>query len=1530
MLRSTTNLVVPENLQLPKTELKRGFLYVYNKGYKGLEPVFMNQLWLSVVVPEIVADKSFGKDRKMVRAFALHAEKNLKAGYLRLKKVNDPEDPHFVVAVPVAEFSRYGFSAYVSRLRTWFGSGDHDYEIPESAQRLADALSSTAEAREVQQQVIPAAKVLQAMPHLDAKEKAELEKTLLAVRLQYAGSEAVIFLDFKISKEVAQQLTTTEWMMIRNMDLYPLLLQWQTSIWGFRESPPLASFPMSKISKTLPPVEEGQARVNENGLAVSYEGAPMWLPAKLDNTSRYEDLFAQVGDKGDDTFGLLDVKSVSDLIAEGHEIKVHLPANVPVLIDWVNNKYAYTLSSGVLKVQDLSRFKAVDAAHANNLLRNWSLGEKQLQHIVNMAHASGIKDELFFTQEEAQALEENDPVVAAKLTASGGTPVMPYWKLAESYFKRFVADNVVLKDISIEGDPIFRPLARFMDAAHAAIVANMDAVNMKYSVSGVSATLGIVTLLAKYANDYSNVVTRSNAICKAAQSQKVDPQWNPPSTPLLMQNPDRPFSVLPHQRKVMNLMKDSPDFAILPVQAGGGKTPLAILDILTELKASRSQPYLVLCPSTLVAQYVKEVTYFTSGKLNVIPINTDSIFRNGVERLTALIATAPRNSIVVADYDVLRQKAYDVCYGTTSVTIYPVIEFLRQFNFGYVLCDEAHYLKNDSQRTRAAMVLIADIPKKRLASGTMAHDSPSDLALQIAMLDPSLFGSRNAFNERFGLVVKGDRVITWKPGAQTQIMDMIKSRIVVAKAMRKEWAALLPSQEENIYATPLSDAQRQVYDAILTEALERLKADMKNNPAVAKFFKNEPTMLENPQRKGDQGLDEEADEEAEDAADEEAGEDLAALLGFYLARLEQFLTAPGRDELGVRLLKGDDLLSPKAKVIVDIVKSHIDQGLEGKVLIFTNYTASAEEIYNAFPPELQAQGILYVAADKVEAGAAFEKNPNKKWMVGVENSMNTGLNFQHVSRLIRVETVWNPGTLEQGNSRVNRPELKQEDRREKIYYDWVVASGTVDVTKISRLTSKIIAVAKFENTDNPAYAEIPDVPVIPMTQDAIFKFNTTEDLRHHAEALAMYKTIQKADYAEYREKHGKLVMTRLAIADDPKDAMIMPEVPYTPGLELFKSGELGLVRVDEFLRQDDIAGAPDEDNGSADEPESNDPDAMTPDQKQKAKLYAALVGQTVHTEFGDGVVKSLAPKRRRLNVVLPNGYMVRVRMAAAFVVTEKASRDAVMREQLMTAVSDSMPIAPKVDVASPILRVDNVGMRKAEKLRQDQEKEAKRKAAERVKEALSVELLFNVSNGFLGITFFSEGHDNAAKALQALGFRPIEPYVYAEMKTAQQLIKQFNAWNAEGFTFDKQFLKLGAVEAIKDLAEVLKSGKLASGTMNYKFSSRNQLDNFFRLELKPTLSKTEFKPYPMIEDGRAYIVMHTRGQPATMKAIQVKAPGVRWNHSPESLVYYGLDIDNIGRTLKEIQAAGIQIANIQELDTDFKKLKKVKIRNPEV
>jgi hypothetical protein len=1512
-LRPTTNLVVPESLQLDKQALQSNFFYIYRALYSGPEILFMTKLWACSLLPSIGNDKRLGSVRQGIRKATKFVMDTTPAGYLTIKKVMGA-DPYFRVSVPLFAFNKnsqgplsqlleqnllgYAFAKEIPE-----STPEHHQNMTELQQRLKDEGDPT-----IPMSVeIPASRVISSISGLDARAKVALQACLLGIRVKVKGGLAVIYADFKISKEEAQQLTSTHWIELRDIDLYPMLLQWVTTGFGSEGLAPFVAFPISKIAATLPKSHTQYARINKDGISITPKGRPVYLPKELNQTLQYEDRYTQAGTRADGSYALVDINEGASAMEAGSEVKQKLPPNIPVLIDWVNNKYSYTNTSGFLEVEDLTRYQAADVSHIRALLQERIVTDKNIARIAALGVPANVHPASF-------KVLASDVEGFANLPQAGVEDNLDQWfAYWASRFEKDEGHPVTFADISSDrlGYGPFRPIARYFKTIKGAVLSNLDAVYARYSVSYVMENLAWLILVVEYSSDFEVLKAQDRTNRRAATDQGVTKGWVPPSIPLL----SPVVGMLPHQIKVRNLLKDSPDFAILPVQAGGGKSVIILTDVLYEIKANRSQPYLILCPGHLVANYVKEIVFFTGGKLNVIAINSYAFVQNGLPRLKAMLEKAPRNTVVVADYDVLKWRQRALCYGTTPTTIFPAIDFLRQFGFGYVALDEAHKVKNDTARTRATMSLITDIPKKRLASGTMAHDSPSDLAMQIATIDPTLFGTRDEFNLRYGAEVQGNRVIAWKPGAQQEIMRKIKSRIVVAGAMRKEWAALLPKKTEWIKGVNLTDAQYSVYNDILDGIIDRIKEDAKKNKALQKFV--------NPEAEGTDG------EEGEDEVkDEDAGEDMANLLKPYLARLEQFMIAPASDILGDRVLKGADRVSPKAQLMVDRVKLHIDKGYPGKVLVFTNYVESAEELYRLAGPELQKMGILYKAGNKDVDGDRFEKDDRIKWMVGVEQSMNEGLNFQFASRLLRGENPWNPGTLEQGDSRINRPELKKIEGRAEIFYDYILANRSIDITKMSRLISKVIAVAKFENTDNPEYESIPDVPIIKMSLDNIQTMNDWEEnLTEYNEAFGQYKGVRNDEYeafkVAYRAAHNgeDPKLTPLTVAETPPDAKLMSRVPYPPGLDLYGTKEAGLVRLDQYL------GKPEEADTGRDE-EEDEPEVEegeeTPEQLRLKALYQSMKGKAVHTEFGDGILHSVGTGKR-VPVDLFSGFTAMVRKSSVFVITRTESSTKDIRNELLKKIGD-LPIDTPIDVPANIFKQSSRALKLAQERNKKVVIKKELKKHKELVESLNAQLQFTIVNGFLGISYFVNGEgDSVAKALQAIGFRPDPLFYCAKMPKALRLKRQLDLWQEKGFRPDPAILKSGAREGFAQLYNLLKAEKIKSHKDVYQLTTSAKLQNFYRMEHKPSNDSKMFKPYPLIEDGIAYIALPIQGQTASKAAIKVKALNVVWQTSAPTLSFFGSP-QQLEAKIAQITEAGITVSTLMDLTKELKGLKKLSIR----
>lgn len=1150
-LRPTTNLAIPPELKLDRKRQRQGFMHIYTGAYTGSATTFMTRLWASFLFPTSTSNELFGTSRRRYAADE-HAS-FLNSGYLILEKIQG-DDPHFLARVPLFHCSRMdGAHRFLDTVMC-------DYRnLPKIPVATPNNIAEREGFAQLNTLDIPP----QIMECYSDNTNAALAACWRGIEVRSDEGFQMVRAIFRIEPEEAQHLCTSQWSEIRVIDLYPLLMHWIQAGFGDRHNVPRMSIPVSKIVFSLPPSHVEEARINKLGLATGPDGRAYFLPREVPThqTLTYEDLYTKAGQREDGTFALLTLEDGKKSVQSGKPPQTKLPQNVVVSIDWLNAKYAYTGTNGLLHIEDLTRHRPTTPSHVRQLLDNRKISDSVITWFINLASAVSVKEADFtVTDEDLDGLSYPQKT---RLKANSRT-IRTYYQEACRVWIQKCSPIVMWSALFDEECRIFAPLLRWFQLVCTAAGHNIDVVYTKYSVSNSSANLAWLLMVCNYGPKLSRIREMDVEARAPALNQFVDPDWKLKPIPLMMKE----FGHLPHQLKVHNILRDDPDTAILPVQTGGGKSPLIIVDVLKHYDAGTDAPYIILCPNHLVHNYVNEILHFTEGRLNVVALTNTAITQNGWPRLQQIFESMPRNTVVVADLDyALGFRSWSVAYGTTQTTIYPTVEFLRQFRFGYCAIDEAHRMRGNTGRNKTIMAFIPGIKKIRLASGTFCHDSPSDLARVVGALNPTIFGTRDEFNNEFGDQVRGDRVVRWKPGAQRLIMARIREHAVVASAMRKEWAAFLPPKEEWVGARNLTDAQQAVYESILNEVEDNIREAAKTNPILRQF-------LERAERR--KGL---LDEEG-NVLDEDEGMDLAGMLNPYLARLESFLVSPGRDELGKQVLTGADLVSPKVNLVYERLRMHFAMFPKteygNKVLIFVNFWDDAQEIFENAPEDLKKMGLLYKAADKIEAIAIMEQNRHIRWMVGIVKSMEEGLNLQFANRIIRVSLPWGPGALEQANARIERPQFKRVESRAKIFFDNLLVNNTFDITKQARLIAKVIAAAKFENAESEAYQEIPDMDVLSMTLETIREFRSwsgngdTEGLMPYLKAQQQYEKVRNADYAEYKAEyirvHGEGPnMQQIVVAVTPSDAYLMREVPWVPGLNLWNEKGRKITRLDSYL-----------------------------------------------------------------------------------------------------------------------------------------------------------------------------------------------------------------------------------------------------------------------------------------------------------------------------------------------------------------------------
>lgn len=1509
-MRPLTTLKSNPQFKLTATESKTGFNALYN-GRVGMQPYdFMFQLTSRVIwgwASSENADINAQAIKDYIRAHVKDQNRTY-AVKSTLRRNNATKSLEF--RTPIFHKSAVGDEYLIPG--TWAMSYKFpaipSYEGKMQMQRSVKTIEDTPFANGT---VLTAAQVI-SLTKLSGRAAEILKNVLVSLEAEVDNGVFIIWATWKIPQKEAEYLNNVPFAQINLGGMYPTLLEWTANCIGKDANLPDTICPISTIVSGVEGVKQTATIKPRVGMlnAVIDVHRHIYIIPETNNAFQYEQQLLEFGQQEDGsyTWGRQGVNLENYQVGEGQERK-KLPVNMPIYADWLNDKFVYSNSAGNLAVYDLSTTVPVNNFHVRNLLD----AEIDISDKAEVAgatiwtllctavdHAAQYNRALLSERPTQEELPNNE--IRTDLSRRAFTKFRDAAKVAiESYMRSggdmsqlFIGRSgaSIVRIHQLAEIPAFNWLFRIIAHAKLTLEANIEAMYTRYSVLNSMHQLAILSFVVEYSPKKKEVNDADNQEREVYLNQGVDPEYGVEGVP----NIKNGLKYLPHQAKIQNLLRRGPKLATIPVDAGGGKTIAIMTNILLEIKRGHCRKPIIMCPSHLVAQYVKEAVFVTEGRVNIIPVTNASLKLHGEEKLKQFLERAPLNSIVVTDFNFIRGRKQRVAYGNKTLEIYRNAEFMRQFEFDLVAIDECHYLKNiKSARRDAAARFMQDIPMKRIASGTMVSDTMTDLVSQIALLDPVIFGDEELFKDEFALERRGNKVMAWKPGAEKAVRKIIGEHAVVAGARRKEWAALLPPKKERFIGVELTKNQRLLYESILQETMELIQAAMARDAEVRDLMESE---------------------------DDSKAEELEARLRPYLARLERFMSAPEVDPAAQLFLKDeDDLTSPKVKKVYEICREHLNNNIPGKILIFTQYTASAESIALNAPPDLKPYFIHYTASMKAECKTEFENDDSKRIMVGVSSSMDTGLNLQFASRLIRMETVWTPGILEQGNARINRPELKKAENRNTIYFDWLVINRSIDITKVARLVSKIVSKAKFDEYDNPNYEAIPSLPQVAMTMDSIAANNDfTEELLPYLESYEKYQQVEEEEFAEYKRQQGdKIVPIDVPQGGMLAESKLMSRVPYVPEMELYGVDKLGLVRYDQFMRQDitELEEDTEDEGEDNDEEDLNGDDTQVVDPKQAAKQAlrarikkerSIMKGRPVHTDFGDGEAWSVG--RNKVWIKLADGTRIKIPKLQVFVITRSTTNSIDMRNELLKQVG-------KIPLDAPIqVPVEEGAQDKKRKIKKIMEKE------DTLPEPTgpTAEFDFTVLNDFLALMFRGDGSDsNLVSTLQNFGFRVSPHYNYVRIPGPIRMLRLMKKFKEMGFK-----LMPDNSQELKRIYEALKTNKTAMST--FGFATKMDVTNFYRQQLKPSSDQTLLKIYPLVQDGKLFLLFPTKGQPANQKAKRAQVSGLAWKTAQDlELVCLLKNKQEAKDKIKEMTGAGIVIPpkNLKELETQFKSIRLV-------
>lgn len=550
----------------------------------------------------------------------------------------------------------------------------------------------------------------------------------------------------------------------------------------------------------------------------------------------------------------------------------------------------------------------------------------------------------------------------------------------------------------------------------------------------------------------------------------------------------------------------------------------------------------------------------------------------------------PPNTIFITSYEFVRQKGNAIPYGPTEITVMQNLDMLREFNFDYVVIDESHKAKaNQSTTTKAVRLLMANAKYRTLSSGTIINNNTSDIVGQMSQLNSLALGSRDDFIKRF-VGENQDKVIKLSNRDIAQMQNAVKyfAQRIVKK--HHDWAHMLPKMEENYHIVEFTPIQQVFYDFLVEVAT--IEAEIKLDGIITDDGKIKPSVLKDMENRRKNNEEKRKQKENEN---DEQGDKVEGAMRTSLQRVEKFICAPGADkpddnseidriinaikdrpenvniknsgkysilQTSFKDWKGDpelnipaptekDLISPKVAKINELVAGHfgelsknlIEVGFKPdpkfKLIIFSYHKDVSVHVFENLEPKFKSRAVHYSADKKQSLDLFLNPDSGVDIIVADETSLMTGFNLQIASRIIRVQTIWNPGDLEQSMARVHRPvnpfDMYDENgnplpMRELVYQEWILVQknfggATIDSAKAGRLMSKVIDKARVDNYNNTSegwirirdmFEKVELIRLNPtLIQEMSFKYIKEE-------YLSAYKK-----YRDWQEEQDNIVVDKL-------------------------------------------------------------------------------------------------------------------------------------------------------------------------------------------------------------------------------------------------------------------------------------------------------------------------------------------------------------------------------------------------------------------
>lgn len=658
--------------------------------------------------------------------------------------------------------------------------------------------------------------------------------------------------------------------------------------------------------------------------------------------------------------------------------------------------------------------------------------------------------------------------------------------------------------------------------------------------------------------------------------------------------------------------------------------------------------------------------------------------------------------------------------------------------------------------------------------------------------------------------------------------------------------------------------------------------------------------------------------------------------------------------------------------------------VQGKLIIFTRYTRSANAIYNALPEQYKRVAVLFhgevgkLGQDKVANLDAFKTNSDVQIIIANEQAISEGHNMQMGSRIIRCDTPWSPGVYDQSTARIFRPDVAAAEfdengrpgdmKREVVFIDWVMTTNTLEVGKVARLMWKTLEKTQFDEKGNERYADIDKYQLEPikMNRELLVNNNTIEDFIDYFKAKRDLNDIETAEFTEMR-KTTAASMIPLEPSPALRDFRVIDQFPILANQKIPDRNNWGLLRMLDWARDNSFASGEMLKNACHLMPVvtefGNGVIVGVNVRNVDGKLKADAPISTVRVRLaGTEDLVSIPATKVHLATKVNKGDMetfFRVRKPWATEQDRKRANAEANAVEVEDTIEDEVQTSNTNETRKQVEAVERKTARAKKRAENIAEKkpvnEGVKEAAKRVRRVntlptlnntvrkasgklslpgqsdvepdMALELTPTVYNGFVAL--YADSSDPDAANLGKYDFIQFGSYVYIDLYYYADFEKLLDY--IEGprkLEFDKASTK--RLEFIQDVF----AGRNLSFNVAQATHIQSSLKQFFQMRHRAATDKNHVKCYPMVMEDRLRIMFDLTTNPKIRKVIGQKLPGARkfgsFEQSPGMWIAFTPSVAKAKLRVTKLVKAGYEISNLKACVKSLDKLKITSSKNTSV